>query len=194
MPKYFYGWNIVAASIFGFSASPGQFAFAALGIFTIPLGLEFGWSRVEISLAATIFTLTQAFATAIIGKMVDQHGAKQVLIPSIIIFGLLLASIPLFISKLSHLYIIFFLIGALAAGSAAVPYLRIIGSWFKKNRGLAFGITMAGGGLGYMYVPPMLQYLIDNHGWRYGYYALAAIVLFASLPLVFKIVKNTRKK
>ena len=77
MPKYFHGWNIVAASIFGFSASPGQFAFAALGIFTIPLGIEFGWSREEISLAATIFTLTQAFATAIIGRVVDRIGAKE---------------------------------------------------------------------------------------------------------------------
>ncbi|MBT5074785.1 MAG: MFS transporter [Kordiimonadaceae bacterium] len=191
MPKYFHGWNIVAASIFGFSASPGQFAFAALGIFTIPLGIEFGWSREEISLAATIFTLTQAFATAIIGRVVDRIGAKEVLVPSIIIFGLLLGLVPLLVSELWHLYLLFFLIGALAAGSAAVPYLRIISAWFKKNRGLAFGITMAGGGLGYMYVPPMLQYLISNHGWRYGYYALAAIVLLAALPLVAKVLKNT---
>ncbi len=190
-PKYYYGWNIVAASIFGFSASPGQFAFAALGFFMIPLGVEFGWDRTEISLAVTIFTITQAFATAIIGRIVDKHGAKEVLIPSIILFGLLLAAIPLLTTKLWHLYLIFFLIGGLAAGSAAVPYLRIIGAWFKKNRGFAFGITMAGGGVGFMYVPPMLQYLIENYGWRSGYYALSAIVLFISLPLVFMVLRNT---
>ncbi len=191
MAKYFHGWNIVGASIFGFSASPGQFAFAALGIFTIPLGIEFGWSREEISLATMIFTITQAFATAVVGRMVDNYGAKEVLIPSIIIFGVLLAAIPLLVTELWHLYALFFLIGVLTAGSAAVPYLRIISAWFKKNRGLAFGITMAGGGIGYMYVPPMLQYLITHHGWRFGYYALAAIVLFAALPLVYKVVKNT---
>ncbi len=190
MPKYFYGWNIVGASIFGFSASPGQFAFAALGIFTIPLGLEFGWDREQISLAAMIFTLTQAFSTAVIGKAVDRFGAKEILIPSILVFGLLLAAIPLVVSELWHLYFLFFLIGALTAGSAALPYLRIISAWFFKNRGLAFGITMAGGGLGYMYVPPLLQYLISNHGWRYGYYALAFIVLLIALPLVSKVLKN----
>lgn len=191
MPKYFHGWNIVGASIFGFSASPGQFAFAALGIFTIPLGIEFGWSREEISLAATIFTLTQAFSTALIGRMVDRFGAKEVLIPSILIFGLLLAAIPLLVTELWHFYALFLLIGIFTAGSAAVSYLRIISAWFKKNRGLAFGITMAGGGLGYMYVPPMLQYLITHYDWRYGYYALAAIVIFIALPLVYKVVINT---
>ena len=190
IPKLFYGWWVVAASIFGFSASPGQFAFGAMSLFMIPLSLEFNWDRTQISLALTIFTVVQAFATPVVGRMVDQYGAKEILIPSVLIFGSLLSTIPLIVSELWHLYLIFFLIGSLTAGSAAVTYLRIIGAWFNKRRGLAFGITMAGGGLGYTYVPPMLQYLIDNFGWRYGYYALAAIVLILSLPLISLVVRN----
>ncbi len=190
IPKLFYGWWVVAASIIGFSASPGQFAFGAMSLFMIPLSVEFNWDRTQISLALLIFTVVQFFATPVVGRMVDRYGAKEILIPSILIFGSLLATIPLFVSELWHLYFIFFLIGSLTAGSAAVSYLRIISAWFNKRRGLAFGITMAGGGLGYTYVPPMLQYLIDDFGWRYGYYALAAIVLVLSMPLILLVVRN----
>ncbi|HIP08266.1 MAG TPA: MFS transporter, partial [Rhodospirillales bacterium] len=38
--------------------------------------------------------------------------------------------------------------------------------------------------LGYAYSPPLVQYMIDNYGWRSGYYALAAIVIFLVLPLI----------
>lgn len=188
--RIFYGWWIVIASSFGLSASPGQFAFGALGLFIIPLGQEFAWNRAEISIALTIFTLSLALTSPFIGKLADRHGSKEILLPSLIAFGILLASIPAFVSSLWHLYVIFLLIGALAAGANALPYLRILGLWFNKKRGLAFGIAMAGGGLGYTYVPPLLQYLIDNHGWRSGYYMLAAIVLIIILPISAFILKN----
>ena len=58
--KLFYGWKIVGTSIVGYSAAPGQFAVGILGVFVIPLQLEFGWSRTDIFLAITFTTLTQA--------------------------------------------------------------------------------------------------------------------------------------
>ena len=45
----YYGWWIVAAAAVGMSTGPGQFAFATLGLFMLPLGSEFGWSRTQIS-------------------------------------------------------------------------------------------------------------------------------------------------
>ena len=76
------------------------------------------------------------------------------------------------------------IIGGLSGGAAAVPYLRLAGAWFIKKRGLAFGLVMSGGGLGYAYSPPLVQYMVDNYGWRSGYYVLAAILIFIVLPLI----------
>lgn len=190
IPKYFYGWNIVGASTLCYSASPGQFAAGALGLFTISLETEFGWSRTEIAFAISLFTLTQALLNPILGKMIDARGAKQVLVPTYFMFGLLLATLPLVVTELWHLYVIFIAIGVVGGGCSAIPYLRFASAWFNKRRGLALGITMAGGGLGYTYVAPLSRYMIDNHGWRSGYLALAAIVIFIGIPIIYLVLKN----
>ncbi|MDX1405880.1 MAG: MFS transporter [Woeseiaceae bacterium] len=186
----FRGWLVVLAASVGISSNPGQFAFGAVGLFIIPLTAEFGWQRTEVSFALTVFTIALAFAIPLVGKLVDRFGARTVLIPSTIVFGLLLASIPVFVDSLLKLWVVYFLIGTLAAGANALPYLRIIGAWFDRHRGLAFGIAMAGGGIGYTYVPPMVQYLIDHYAWRYGYFALAGIVLFLTVPLVVIFLRD----
>ena len=190
--RIYRGWLVVLASSVGISSNPGQFAFGAIGLFTIPLTGEFGWQRTEISFALTLFTIALAVSIPLVGRLVDHHGARAILIPSTIVFGLLLGAIPLFVTSLWQLWCIFLLIGTLAAGANALPYLRIIGAWFDRHRGLAFGIAMAGGGLGYTYVPPLVQYLIDHFGWRHGYYALAGIVLFITVPLVVMLLREPR--
>ncbi len=190
IPQIFYGWKIVGTLLLCYSTAAGQFAFAALSFFIIPLGLEFGWSRGDILFSTALLTLSQAFVTPVVGRIIDRFGSKEILLPSILLFGLLLAAIPLFVSEIWHIYLIYIMIGSLACGSTAIPYLRIIGSWFDKKRGLAFGIVMSGGGLGYAYMPPLLQYMIDNHGWRSGYYVLAAIVIFIAFPLIAIVVRN----
>ena len=182
--KIFYGWKIVGTSIVCYSAAPGQFAVGILGLFVIPLQLEFGWSRADIFLSTTFITLTQAIFTPLLGSLIDKYGSKKVMMPSIFLFGLLLGGIPLFVGDLADLYLFYGIIGVLSGGAAAVPYLRLAGAWFVKRRGLAFGLIMSGGGLGYAYSPPLVQYMIDNYGWRSGYYALAAIVIFLVLPLI----------
>jgi len=182
--KIFYGWKIVGTSILCYSAAPGQFAIGILGVFVIPLQLEFGWSRADIFLSTAFLTLTQAIFTPMLGSLVDKYGSKKIMMPSLFIFGLLLGGIPLFVGDIAHLYLFYAIIGGLSGGAAAVPYLRLAGAWFIKKRGLAFGLVMSGGGLGYAYSPPLVQYMVDNYGWRSGYYVLAAILIFIVLPLI----------
>ncbi len=189
----FYGWKIVGTSILGYSAAPGQFAVGILGVFVIPLQAEFGWSRTEIFLSITFVTLAQAIFTPVLGRLVDNYGSKKVMMPSIFAFGLLLGGIPLLVGDLKDFYLFYAIIGVICGGAAAVPYLRLAGAWFKKRRGLAFGLVMSGGGLGFAYTPPLVQYMVDNHGWRSGYYALAAILVFLILPLIQIFIRDHPK-
>ena len=180
----FYGWKIVGTSIIGYSAAPGQFAVGILGVFVIPLQAEFGWLRSDIFLAITFTTITQAIFTPLLGRLIDNYGSKKIMMPSIFAFGLLLGGIPLVVKDLTGLYLFYAVIGVVCGGAAAVPYLRLAGAWFVKRRGLAFGLVMSGGGLGFAYTPPLVQYMIDNYGWRAGYFALAAILILVILPLI----------
>ena len=49
---------------------------------------------------------------------------------------------------------------------------------------------MAGSGLGYATVPPLIQYVNGMYGWHYGYYTLAMIILFFAVPLVYVLFRN----
>ena len=187
----FFGWFVVGAAMLCISTGPGPFAFAALGLFILPFEAEFGWERTQISACLTLLVAATAVSLPIIGRYVDKKGSRVILFPSLVIFALCLAAIPMFVTELWHLVVIFLLIGTIAAGTNSVPYMPILSAWFFKYRGLAIGISIAGIGLGYAYVPLLVQYLVDNAGWRYGYFALSGIVLFIALPLAYFFLKES---
>jgi MFS family permease len=189
-PAMYYGWWIVATAAVGMSTGPGQFAFGALGLFMIPLNEEFGWNRTEVSLALTSFTVALAIAIPYIGKLVDQFGSRKILVPSITVVAVLLALIPVLADRLWILFVLFALIGALGAGANALPYLRTISTWFDRRRALALGIAMGGSGMGYVYVPPAVQYMIDAHGWRSAYFLLATVAFAVAVPLVIFVLRE----
>lgn len=189
--RLFYGWWIVAAAMVGLSAAPSQFAFAALGLFIVPLGDEFGWNRAQISLALTCFTASLAICLPLAGRLVDRFGSRRVLVPSILVCGFCLAAIPMVVSSLWHLLLVFTLIGSLGAGANNLPYMRTIAAWFDRRRGLAIGLAMAGAGFSFAYVPPLVQTMIDALGWRSAYLTLAAITVCVAAPLVALVFRDT---
>lgn len=189
--KIYYGWWVLLACIVGLLVGPGQFAFGSLGLFIIPMQEEFGWSRSEISLATTIFTVALIFSMPVVGKYVDRYGSRQVLIPAMLIVGGSLAVLPVVTSRLWHLYLVFLLIGSLGAAANSLPFMLTISSWFDRRRGIAIGMAMAGSGLGYASVPPVIEYVNGQYGWRFGYYTLAAIILLFAIPLIYLLFRNS---
>ena len=177
-------WVVVGVSMVGMSTGPSQYAFGSLALFIGPLSAEFGWDRSQISLAATVFTIALLFCLPVAGRLADSTGSKRLLLPSMLVVALLLAAIPVTVSAPWHLWIIFGLIGGLGAGANALPYMRTIAAWFDRSRGLAIGLTLAGAGLGYTYVPPLLRFVIDDYSWRAAYFVLAGLIVFIALPLV----------
>ena len=184
------GWWIVAVAAVAMSTGPGQFAFGALGLFIKPLGEEFGWDRAQISLAATYFTIALAFSIPIIGQFADRYGSRKVILPSVLVFAALLALPALLVDSLWELFLLYTLMGCLGAGANGLPYLRTIATWFDTRRGLAIGIAMGGSGAGFAYVPPLVQYVIDTHGWRAGYICLSIFIVIVTIPLVYFFLRD----
>jgi len=188
--KIFYGWWVLLACIFGLLVGPGQFAFGSLGLFIIPMQDEFGWSRSEISLSTTIFTVALIFFMPVVGKLVDRFGSKKVLIPAMFVIGFSLAALALTLSQLWQLLLIFFIMGSLGAAANSLPFMFAISSWFDKYRGMAIGLAMAGSGLGYASVPPVIQHINSTYGWRWGYYTLAGVILFIAIPIILFLFRD----
>ena len=184
-----YGWIIVAVCTLGISTGPGAFALGSAGIFIGAFHEEFGWNRTEVSFGLLVLTGMTALSLPFIGRLIDRYGARRVLIPSLVLFAACLAAMSL-VNELWQLNLVYVLMGTIAAGTNSVPFVRVISAWFDRSRGLAIGIAGSGTGLGFAYVPLVVEYMTVHHGWRSAYYALAVIVLAITLPLVLMLFKE----
>jgi MFS family permease len=182
-------WLMVAVCLFGISAGPAAFGLASIGLFVTVFEQHYGWSRTQISSAVSAMMMCTAFALPLVGWLVDRLGVKRVLLPSVLALGLCLLAIP-FATSFWQFFAIYIAMGTIAAGSNSVPYMRALASWFDRRRGLAIGIAGSGTGLGFAYVPILVQLLIDEHGWRWGYYGLGLIMLCVTLPLVAFVLRE----
>lgn len=189
--RFFFGWIVVAASMLCISTGVGPFAFASLGLFILPFEAEFGWTRGQTSAALSVLLTATAVCLPIVGRLVDRFGSRRILLGSMVVLSASLAAIPLFVTELWHLVVVFLVIGTLGVGTNSVPYMPVLSAWFYRRRGLAIGLAIAGIGLGYAYVPILVQFMIDSSGWRAGYLALSAVVIFAALPLAFFFIRET---
>jgi MFS family permease len=187
---FFRGWLMVAACMFGVSAGPAAFILGSIGLFLNGFQQEFGWTRTEMGSAVSGLMIATALCLPLAGRLIDRFGVQRVLAPSVLLFALLLLSVPL-VNHLWQFILIYILIGIFAVGTNSTGYMRLLASWFDRRRGLAICIAGSGTGLGFAYVPVITHYAVTAYGWRGGYVVLGLILLCINLPIVLFILKNT---
>jgi MFS family permease len=132
-----------------------------------------------------------SLAFPFIGRLVDRFGARKVIIPSILLFGLGLMSLSLLSANIWQLYAVYILLGLVGGGTAPVPYSNVLSHWFDKRRGLALGVAMVGLGLGAFVMPFLAQMLIVSQGWRQAYIVFGLMVMVVTIPIVGLFFKET---
>ncbi len=186
-----YGWLMVFI-VFTLSI----LAFGALGsisVFLKPLSTEFGWSRAETSLGYTVIAFSTAIFGILWGYIADKYGTRW--------FGVVAAfamSISLFLlsnqSNLLQFYSFYFVFGAFGAALVSSPLFANVSFWFRKNPGLAIGITAAGGAVGQGIVPYLVAMSISASGWQSTYLLMAAVYICIALPLSLLIRESPWRK
>ena len=187
----FYGWWNVATGFVGMGLSYAMFTIFAFGVFVNPLEDEFGWTRGELSFAVTMTNFAVVIASPCLGLIIDKFGVRRVLVPSVILMGLTVASMTMLSANLWHFYALYFLIPFLGAGTLPQSYSRVLIAWFSRRRGIALGVSLAGFGVGAMLVPIFAQVMIENHGWRMAYAGFAAAIFALALPMAVFILKES---
>lgn len=185
----FYGWWIVLGSIVGLALGYSVISMS-FGTFIKAFETSFGWSRGEISFGSTIIGITAIMFFPYVGRLVDKHGVRKILIPSTFCFGLTVAAMSLLTPSIWHFYAMCILIPILGAGTAPLTYSRILVSWFNKKRGLALGIGLGGVGLGTTLVPLIASYFIEHYTWREAYIAIGILIIMVALPIAQFIFKD----
>lgn len=182
--KLFYGWWIVLVAAIGLFMSYGAIVSFTFGVFSNPLAREFGWGRTEISLAYSLSLAVYCVATPVIGRFIDRVGARKIIIPSALVFGLSLISFQLLSGSLWQFYVIYIVLGLVGGGNSLVPYSGVLSHWFDRKRGLALGLAAIGVGASTFVMPALAHGLISLAGWRGAYTLLGILVIVVTIPVV----------
>ena len=187
----FYGW-VMVISVFTLTA----LSFGTMGsisVFLKPLSNEFGWTRANTAFGYTVASLGSAFFGIFWGYIADKYGTR--------FFGFFatffMVSCLFFLGKQNsvlHFYVLYFCFGALGNAVVGSPLYANVGFWFKKNPGLALGITAAGGAAGQGVIPLVSTNLIQAYGWQDAYMYLSFIYLLIMVPFSFLIKESPRRK
>lgn len=179
-PKYFYGYNIVAAGFLIQAVSIG--AMFTYGIFFKEFQSAYGWSRAVISGASSLAFLVMGAGAVLAGSLNDKIGPRLIMMAS----GASLGLGYMLMSRLSapwQLYLSYGVLVGIGFATHDVITLSTVARWFKKRRGTMSGIVKVGTGFGQLVVPLAATVLIAGYGWRNAYLIIGATAIIALLAV-----------
>lgn len=171
------GWRYVLGAFIGIAGGFASLYFYASGLFIKPMAESFGWTRSEASVGAVAIALANMIGLPIAGRLADRVGAVKIAFLSSMALALCFVLLGALTAGLVGFALLVFLLTLLSSGSNPLTYNSVIVRHFQRRRGLALGIALTGTGLGASLVPALLTPFIAEHGWRAGYFALAAAAL-----------------
>lgn len=163
--------------LFGLSAP----AFAMPFIFPEVIE-EFGWTREEATLLATVKWVAGAVAAVLVGRFVDRIGVWVALVVTTLFGAAALLSF-LWVDNLPTYYATGLLLGFAGPG-AMVAVKVLVSRTFDASQGTAMGITLQGTNVGAVIIPLLITALITAFGWRQGMALLSVGILLIAIPLI----------
>ena len=156
---------------------------ASFGVFQIPIATEFGWPRMEFSLAIAIQNLAWGIGQPVFAAIGEKFGDRKAIILGALVYaaGLVLSANGTTAGELQLWNI---LIGCGIAGTGFGVILAIIGrAASDENRSMALGIATAAGSTGQIIGPPAAEFLLGLMAWPSVFMVFAGVML-ASLMLL----------
>ena len=185
--KVFYGWIILIACIFlmGLGYAP---LVSCASLFISPVTEDLGFARGAYTITTSIASLMMAFMSPVIGKLMAGKDMRK----TIVICTILNCLVYLFYSMSSQLwqfYLTAMLVGITECGCTMVPVSCLITNWFKKARGTAISIALAGSGIGGAIISPILTMVIQNMGWRPAFVIFGIVMIVVEVPVALFLMR-----
>ncbi len=182
------------ACVIGMMVGVVPFHIGTFPLFLQPVSHEFGWGRAAFANSLTVSALLAALAAPFVGRAVDHFGARRLLLPAILLYGLAtMAQSQLGHSK-AQFYLTYAALGFTEAVAGPVAFSHLISSWFHQKRGLMLSLVIgASPAVSLLIMAPVTHLLIANYGWRTAYVVLGAIILVLGLPAMAFLVKDPER-
>lgn len=173
-------WRVGLAASIGMALG-GSVLATIFSLFVLPLEEAFGWSRGEVSLAASA-GLVGGFLAPFLGRLIDRTGARAVLITSfslLIVFWLGLAAMP---GSLVVFYALYLGLAVSGQPASGLGFAQVICAAFVRSRGISLAIGRGGLSVSAIVLPLVLFAVMDRWGIRAGYGTMAILVALLALP------------
>ena len=159
---------------------------ATFGVFQIPIAEEFGWARVEFSLAIAIQNLFWGIGQPIFGALAEKIGDRKAIAMGAVLYasGLVLST---FATTPFVMQSVEVMVGFGIAGTGFGVILAVVGrAASDENRSMAMAIAAAMGSAGQVIGPPMAEFLLTWMPWQsvFMVFALAILSLLLTLPMI----------
>ena len=182
------GWRMVIVAFFVMALIYSiWYSFA---VFLVALTQELGWGRGETAFGFSLFTLSGAAFSPLIGSLLDRFGVRWVMTGGAVLTAVGLAGCSQ-IQVLWQFYLCFGVVVALGASACGwMPCVAVIQSWFGRNFSTANGLANSGIGVGIFVLVPGIQLLNGSLGWRTTYLIMAAAALCLVAPLCLLLYRR----
>lgn len=193
MAEWRANWRVVLGAAFGIGTGVNLYLLVA-SIFIEPITQAFGWSRGDLGLGGMISFVTGALALPIIGRLTDRLGFRRVAI--VCALGMASVYLATALQPGSWAFYIGLMIagGVFGGGTASLVYSRPVIANFKRQRGLALGLSIAGTSIAAIFAPPLLAAMIGEYGWRAGFFTMAALTGLVGMPLALALIGRAREE
>lgn len=161
-------------------------------VFAEPIVAETGWSLGLVVAGTSIGLLTAGLISPQVGRIIDTHGGRPVLLASSSFYAAGLAGVGL--SHSLPVYLLAWVLIGLGMGTGLYDAVfaalgRMYGS---EARGPITNLTLFGG-FASTICWPLSAFMIDHVGWRSACLIYAALHLFVMLPLQVSVVRAPEK-
>ena len=185
----FYGWYIVGAGfIISFIGIGTRYSY---GVFVKSLDADFHMTRAATSGVFSLYMLLGCVIAIMGGWAMDRYGPRKVSIFMGTFMGLSLI-LTSYARAPWHLLITYSLFLALGTGAVYGVVNSTTSRWFIEKRGIAVGITSAGGGVGAIILAPFATYLISTFNWRTAFIVIGLVSGIAMIVASLLLIKEPR--
>jgi MFS family permease len=180
-PRSKYRWVILLISFITIVVVNG--IFFSSGVLYAALIGDLGLSYQAASLPFSFSLVCYAFLSWYAGRIFDRYGPRLLFPIGAICFGLGLIGIAFARTPFAICVSWGLFVGLGYTIVGFVPNIAQIALWFGKGRGLATSVAISGISIGTLIGLPLIQYLVDQYGWRaaYGWLGVGSIVILVPL-------------
>jgi MFS family permease len=178
------GWRVLLSSAVGVGVGTPAVINTA-GLFIVPMQEAFGWSRTAIAIGPIVGIISSCLSP-LGGWLIDRFGARPVALVGLSLLCAELLLLALVRIDAATLYALAVALGVSGVLANNIVYCKAVATWFRRRTGTAIALMLSGVSVMGAIMQPLVAHIISRYGWRAGYGVLAAFILLAGLPLLWR--------